>query len=233
MSVCHEPPPVTLADAALRSPRKLDTTSTAGDSCGRHCSWPGKAALTAAAVRRSKGINSKGPSLSPSCWAGLPPRMKLLGCGTGAPQWLAKRSKWAREKAAKSCPAMQTMRNWLRASSRKETWAGLSGRHRSIPVKRRPAPLAASGPSLRASAPNNSRNLSSNGSACWPMILHFLTVENAHNGPCDASRRFYLDPSRFPRRLRGGAALESASACPAAASECSLSSSSSASEVSK
>ena len=173
MSVCHEPPPVTPTGAALRSPRKLATTSTAGDSCGRHCSWPGKAALTAAAERRSKGISSKGPSLSPSCWAGLPPRMKLLGCGTGAPQWLAKRSKWAREKASKSCPAMLTMRNWLRASSRKATCSGLSGRHRSIPVKRRPAPLAASGPSLRASAPNNSRSLSSNGSVFWPMMLHF------------------------------------------------------------
>ena len=43
-------------------PRKLATTRTAGDSCGRHCRRPGKAAFTAAAGRCRGGFGSSAPS---------------------------------------------------------------------------------------------------------------------------------------------------------------------------
>lgn len=84
MSVCHEPPPPTLGSPL--APRKLATTSTAGESCGWHCKRPGSAAFTAAATRLAGGIMDIEPPLGLSDCAGLPPRVKLLGCGTGAPQ---------------------------------------------------------------------------------------------------------------------------------------------------
>ena len=181
-------PVVTPSWRAAPLPWKLATTRTAGDSCGRQWSWPGNAAFTFAALRCANGITSILPPLAPSDWAGLPPRRKLLGCGTGAPQWLAKRSNSASENDSRSCPGRHTMRNWLNASSSRAACSGPSRGRKSMPIKRRPAPLAASGPSLRACGPNNRRSSRSNCSCSMRRDTVLNESSSVRDGRPDARR---------------------------------------------